>query len=440
MSDQFHFEEGTALGLVTNTLNPRDRNQAVRHLLAGCVSCRELIRRTVFRTEEMSGGLSGELLGQLSEMSLMTTQLIHTLDEAMGRLLWPDIERVTPIQRLAMVKRDRRYHTYGVFQAALRAVRKWSKRNPQEAVELAYIALALAELADPEVRLADELRFDWRANALVSLAHAQKSAGEFHASQSALDLADTYLACGTQDPMDRAMFFVAKGGLFYDLGRFEEAVEILNRALPLFRRLKDCNGAGKILLQQAAVLQYIDPARGLDVVEEGLALIDLEREPRAEWAGRHTQAFCHNELGEPEEAESIFQTYRYLSDRFPDFEVQGTREWLYARICIRLGRTAEAEHRFRKLQSEYLEQGFRQEAVLTSIELAELLVSQQRTGEALYITQELFPILQAWGLHRDTLALIALLIESLQRDTLKASLFREVTVQLRRNWYLNIAA
>jgi tetratricopeptide (TPR) repeat protein len=439
MTDEWHLDEGAAVGLVVNGLTVQERRRAVRHLLAGCGSCRELVRKAAFESKELEGP-GTELFGRLDEARLITSELIHTFDDAMGPLLWAKVEQAPPAQRLRVVKRERRYHTYSVFQAALQAVRKRAARDPQAAVELAHVALALAELADPEVSLAAELRFDWRANALVSLAHAQKTAGDFRAAQSVLDLADTYLSCGTQDPVDRAMFFVGKAGLFYDLGRFEEAVEILDRAASLFRRVEDRNGAGKALIQQAAVLQYINPARGLDVVEEGLAMIDLDAEPRAEWAGRHAQAYCCNELEEPEEAEGILETYRYLSNRFPDFEVQGSREWLHARVCARLDRTAEAEHRFREVRSGYLERGFRQEAVLTSVDLAELVAHQGRTGEALHIAQELFPILQAWGLHRDTLTLMAFLAENLQRDAVKADLFfREVTEQLRRTWHQNVA-
>src|SRR4029077_927520 len=119
----------------------------------------------------------------------------------------------------------------------------------------------------------DELRFDWRGNALLALSYAQKMAGEFRAGGASLELADTYLTCGTQDPIERAMLIIGQGGLFSDLGRFEEAVEVLDRAFALFRRVEDRNGAGKVRLQQGAVLQYIDPARGLELVEEGLAMI-----------------------------------------------------------------------------------------------------------------------------------------------------------------------
>lgn len=438
MTDALHFDERMALGLVTNTLSSQDRNRAIRHLLRGCQSCRERVRNAAFAAEGVEEHY-GELLGGLGKMSLVTTQLLKSLDGPMGRLLWPPLERASSDRRLAIAKGDPRYHAYGVFQAALRAVRKRSKQDPREAVELAHLALALAELADPEVGPADELRFDWRAYALVCLAGAQKAAGDFRAAQSALDLADSYLSWGTQDPVDRAMFFIGKGGLFHDLGRFEDSVEILDRAFTLFRRVGDHNGAGKVRLQQAAVLQLIDPERGLAIVEEGLAMIDLKAEPRAEWAGRHTQAHCYNELGEPEEAGSILQTYRYLSNQFPDFEVQGSREWLCAKVCIRLGRLAEAEQRLRRVQADYLERGFRQEAVLTSVDLVELLASERRTGEALSIAQELFPILQAWGLHRDTLALVSLVTEALEKETLEVGVFREVALQLRRKWYLNAA-
>ena len=100
MREDWHLDEGTALGLVTGRLDVRERNQAVRHLLAGCESCREMVRQISFASEGMEG-VGAELFDQLGEMSLMTSQIIRTLDDAMGRLLWADIERI-PFSRLAV--------------------------------------------------------------------------------------------------------------------------------------------------------------------------------------------------------------------------------------------------------------------------------------------------------------------------------------------------
>jgi hypothetical protein len=91
----------------------------------------------------------------------------------------------------------------------------------------------------------------------------------------------------------------------------------------------------------------------------------------------------------------------------------------------------------REVRDRYLAADFRLEAVLSTVELIELVASQERTGEALDLAREVLPILRSWRLHRDVIALVTLLAEHLQRKTAEAGLYKEVTDRLRRSWHLN---
>jgi len=431
-----HLEAGVLAGFTTNSLSGEDYKRAVQHLLTGCKVCRERIRQA------LSGNPDAGESGSSVTGKILMESLLATMDRAAGRLLWAELERMPAARRRPAVKRDGRFHTLGVFEAALRAARRSAKDDPREAVTRAELALVLAELADAGVGLIDELRFDWRSSALVALAYARQAGGEFRAAQAALDLAEGYLANGTGDPVERGMFWVGKAELMAELGQFEKSVELLNRAAARFHRVGDSNRQGKTLIQQGAVLQHLDLERALKAVEAGLTMIDLEREPRAELAGRHTQAYCYNQLGEPDEAEGILDTYRYLAGRYPEFGIQASLQWLRASICLRKGQAEEGERRLREVRARYLEhgRGYGLEAVLTSIDLAELLVGQRRTGQAVLVALEIFPILEVWGLHRDTLALVAMLAEHLQAREVEIDLLRETAVKLRRSWHLNRTA
>jgi tetratricopeptide (TPR) repeat protein len=405
-----HLEAWAVAGFATNSLNGEDRKRAVRHLLTGCQVCRERIRQA------LSGAPEAGEYGPLAKGKILMDSLIATMDRAVGRLLWAELERMPAARRRSAVKQDRRFHTLGVFEATLRAARMSCKDDPCEGAARAELALVLAELADADIGPIDELRFDWRSSALVALACARQAGGDFQRAQGALDLAEGYLDNGTGDSVERGMFWVRKAELMAELGQFEKSVELLNRAASRFRRVGETNRQGKTLIQQAAVLQHLDLERALKTVEAGLAMIDLEQEPRAELAGRHTQAYCYNQLGEPDEAEGILDTYHYLAVQYPEFGVQASLERLRAGICLRKGQAEEGERRLRDVRAQYLEhgRGYGLEAVLTSIDLAEFLAGQQRIGEAIFVASEIFPILKAWGLHRDTLALVAMLAEHLQ--------------------------
>lgn len=84
-----------------------------------------------------------------------------------------------------------------------------------------------------------------------------------------------------------------------------------------------------------------------------------------------------------------------------------------------------------------MDRGFRFEAVLSAIDLAELMVEDDRMGEALYLVSEILPVLRAWGLHRDSLAVVALLQEKLETSAIERGIFRILEDQIRRTWHQN---
>lgn len=434
MGGQWHFDELQASGLVANTLTVSDRNRMVRHLLEGCESCRARV------AEALSAKRSAPHAGLHpvpAEPLAVEPVAVRSGDDAAGRLAWSEIERLPVAERLAALKADSRFHQYSVFKAALEAARREAQREPRVAVEAAHLAVSLAELADPEIQPNHPLRFDWRGEALLALAHAKRTAGDFAGARSALNLAEDCLQQGTEDETDLAMLEVQRARLSTDLGQFERAVDQLGAAAALFRRSGNRSALGKVLLHEAVILRQLEPAQALELAEEGSLLIHRGSEPRAELSSLYTRAYCHNELGNPDEAERLLESSRFLLARFEDAATRTSLEWLAARIRARQGRTAEAERRLREVRNRYLQSDFRLEAVLSTVELIELVASQSRTAEALDLAREVLPILRSWGLHRDVIALMTLLVEHLQQKTAEAGLYKEVAERLRRTWHLN---
>jgi tetratricopeptide (TPR) repeat protein len=386
----------------------------------------------------MASGPTPELFAGVSELGAALAETEHHLAAGFGMLLWTELGRLPSGKRLDEVRKSPRFQTWGVFRAVLRDCREQVKKSPRQAVHAAELAILLAELADSaKVEISDPLRFDWRAEALVALARARQSLGEFEAAQAALDLASSFLDSGTEDYLDRAEWCVQQGALFSDLGEFERAVDALHHAASFYRLAGDDNAVAKVRLHEAMILRNSEPSRALLIAEDALCSLDLEQEHRAELSGRYTMAYCHAELGDWEEAEGILSTYQYLIATFPDFATQASFDWLRGSIAARAGRTAEAEHRLRQVQGSYLERGYRLEAVLCSVDLIEFLTADGRRGEAIYMASQILPILQAWKLNRDTIALINWIKEELERSQVEREVFREVAGRLRRSWYRN---
>jgi tetratricopeptide (TPR) repeat protein len=428
----YHLDETMAAGLVANKLSGLERSRAVRHLLAGCEDCRQRVR-SIF---EMSRWMPAEVLDPLAEIGTMLSAATLDLDLINGELLWRDIERRKPKERMAFLRSSPGHQTYGTFRAGLAACRKLAQARPSEAVEVAQLLLTLAELIVLPLRDPQPLRNDIRSDAALALSQAHRSGGDFRAAESALDMAEAFLALGTEDEVDRAMFYVQKGGLLADLGLFEESLATLDNAAALFRFAEDRNNVGKVLLHQAVILRHMDPERAFLLAEDGLTMIDIERETRAELSAHWTMAYCQAEMGETDEAESILSTYRYLIEQQDEY-VRVIFDLLTSRVRYRQNRRAEAEHMLRRVHEWYLERGFRFEAVLSAIDLAELMVEDDRMGEALYLVSEILPVLRAWGLHRDSLAVIGLLQEKLETAAIEEGIFRTLADQIRRTWHRN---
>jgi tetratricopeptide (TPR) repeat protein len=371
-----------------------------------------------------------------SEVRTLLSVAALEVDRLNGTLLWGDIERRQPEDRLGFLRSSPRHQTFGVFQAGLTACRRLSQRRPDEAVGMAQLLLLLVERIDLMVTDPQPLRNDLRAEAALALVQAKRAAADFQGAESALGMAEGFLAAGTQDRIDRALFCLQEGSLLADLGHFEEAIAALDTAAALFRRAGDRNRLGKVRLHQALILRHVDPARALTLAEEGLTLLDLEKESRAEASAHYTMAYCQAELGEADEADSILATYQYLIAQQEE-SVRTSFEWLKARIRFRQSRRAEGEQILRTVHEWYLERSFRFEAVLTAIDLAEMLVEDDRMGEAVYWIAEILPILDAWGLHRDSLAVVILLREGLEAKALESGAFQVIADQIRRTWHRN---
>jgi tetratricopeptide (TPR) repeat protein len=429
---EYHLDESLAVRLISNKLAAIDRSRAVRHLLTGCARCRDTVRN-IFEIGEWT---SPAIFAQLGEIGAFLSSTNRDLDLVEGELLWQAvIERAPKRQRLELLRRPA-LQTFGVFKAGLAACQKLARTSPNEAVELAEDLVMVVDYVESNRAIPTDLRFDWRADAALTLTRVKRTVGDFRGARAALDKAEAFLALGTQDEVDRAAYFVERGSLQAELGDFEESIETLDRAASLFRFAGDRNSAGKVLLAQAVILRSLDPQKALLLAEEGLTQIDHETETRAELSAHWTMAYCQAELGDAAEAESILATYQYLIEQQDDY-VQVIFNLLEARIRYRQANRAVAEQILRGVTDWFLDKGFRLDAVLSTVDLVELLVDDDRIGEALYLVDQVLPVLHAWGLHRDTLAVVSLIREKLETAAIEEGMIGTLAVQLRRTWHKN---
>ncbi len=449
----WHLNEEIASELVKDRLATGVRQKAVRHLLSGCAKCSHLLRATL-------RGRPQELPAYERAVGLAIWRAAAQVDDVVGEALWGEVERLPRKRRADYLRKSEDHRTAGVFNAGARAVRQKLQEDRRKALDLAEVLVVLAEYLDLNNPTRQELRYDRRAEAALVLSQARLKTGNFAGAQAALEEAEAFLELGTGSLHEKAMGLVQRANLLGERGEFEQAVAVLDRTIPIFRRLGDQHSEGRVLLHQGEILRLIDPERGLVAAEHGLTIID-KSDKRAELSAQFTLAYCQNELGEAAEAESILDTYRYLIQQFAEPAVQLAVEWLYAKIRLSEARlpaagratgegvaprpspaalVAEAEQRLRWVQGEYLALNAPQESVLVTIDLVDLLVAEGRTGEGLYLVDEVVPVLRDLGLNRDYIALVLRVNEALAQESIKADTLRTIGLQLRRSWHLNETA
>jgi len=347
---------------------------------------------------------------------------------------WESLRTLRPERRLFLLRNDPGLQTWGLFEKILEEAKRIVRNDPLQSVDLAHLALSLTELLDGDAYGIERIK-DFQAGAQINLANAKRIASDFRGARQALQAAAELLKEGTGDPMERINWLFIDASIKTDLGDFEEAEKVLRKAKKLARRLNDRHLQGRIAIKHSNFLGFLDPGESLRLAEEGLALIDKDREPALELTGRHLTAFWANELGQPEEAEAILSTYAYLYRRFNDVFWRGRVLNLRANIARTEDDLLRAEGLFRDLVDLYQEHGFEFDLALAALDLAEVLTILGRCQEAEEILSAVYPILETWNIHVDVLRAWLLLRENVQMGHAAGEAFRELAMTLRRKWH-----
>jgi tetratricopeptide (TPR) repeat protein len=149
--------------------------------------------------------------------------------------LWFLLESHTPARRAILIRNDRRFQTWGLFECLRERALALMDREPAAALQSAELALATAQSLYPALYGAERVH-DFQAEALIALAQTRRIAGDLAGAETALEQARTVLAMGNGDLLEKAELESTRAALLRDLGRPEEAEEAGRRALRLARR------------------------------------------------------------------------------------------------------------------------------------------------------------------------------------------------------------
>lgn len=391
-----HLSDSDVEGFLSGSLTRDDLRRATRHLLSGCGDCRARL------TTAMSAGRLWSLgkaepddvydacidrarkavrrlepkLKKDKERLQRGLDLLH--ERWFGQLTWPERRSFWDmhVEIFLQLSFEERY------------------RNPTKMVEYAQTAQQIADRPE-RARYGEALHKDLRARAWAELGNAWRVDEYFGKAEASLETARSLAEEGTGDPLLAVRIDDIEASLRKDQRRFDEAVALLERVYRAYLRLGECHLAGRALMSKGITLEVAgQPLKAIEAHRKGLELMDPERDPKLVATTQHgllnalVAAEKYNEAGR-----LLLQSG--LRQKFADDPLNLLRlRWVEAKILAGHARLENAEEAFRTVYWGFHQRGLHYVAAVAGLELAEVLLRQDKQTEAHALAVDLYNTFQ----------------------------------------------
>jgi tetratricopeptide (TPR) repeat protein len=414
------------------------RRHVLGHLVAGCPGCRARVRharRLAFRLVPPASRLY-DYDAAIGRALLRADALWrHELaEQRAGAALWAAVRQLPPGWRSIRLLNSPRHHTAGVLLALLDDYREAERTNLAEALDLAALALALAERLAPDWTGAARLA-DLRTTALVHAANAHRLAGSNRRATSLLVRAARTQQQGSGEPLLEADLLTAAGRLWQARRHFERAAQTFAAAEDIYRKIGDAHGVAGSLVARARAIGHHHPRQGIRLIRRALPDLDAGLDPQLELAAHHHLAWYLHDAGQIWDAQVELRASAglYLRDG-GNALASLERAWLRGRIARSLLEFDEARRAYGLARSGFEDLGVEAQLTLVAIDRAELEVAQgELTGAAALLADTLARVIR-WGVSRGTLTILYQLRESVLTRRCRRASFRQAALAVRSRW------
>lgn len=312
-----------------------------------------------------------------------------------------------------------------------RARQVWSG-DPPAAVELAEMAVAVADRLDTRY-YGIEVVENVRALARAHLGNAHRIASDLRRSEEELRTAEEHYRLAGDDAYTEAQLLSFKASLRNSQGRFQEAADLLDQAIAIYREARDRHLEGKALIQKGTALGYAGKFKqAVRLVRRGLSRINLLEEPQLLVAARHNLIWYLEERGQHQEALTALEETRSLYQELGEPSHRVRLRWLEGKIFRGLGRLDEAETALREARDAFIERGIGFDAALVSLDLAVVYTRRGDTGEMKRLAVEMIPIFESRDVHQEALAALLVFRQAAEAEGVTLGLLERMAAYLQR--------
>jgi tetratricopeptide (TPR) repeat protein len=430
----WHPDRG-ALERYLGGISPDGESRALQRHLAVCPECEERLlglltppSPAATAPEEESHGVIRLLLDDQREaVASLRGRLAAERAAAPG--LWRELGG-DPEELGRRIWQDSRLQTWGFFEFLVDRAYGLIQEDTRGTEILLRLAVDAAELLVPE-RYGAGAREAAKARAWTWLANILRVQGHFQQAETAFQTAELYLSRSWLDPLDEALLLELRGALRRGQRRFEEAVELLDAAIAIYREVNEPHLQGRALSIQGLALQYMgDHAAAADRFRRSLFLADGVREPRLLVSSQYNLISCLQEAGQAAEAAELIPDARRMMEQVGKPADLLRLRWAEGRIDGSRGRLDRAGEILREVRQTFLDGGLTFDAALVSLDLAMVYLRQRRSEETRRLAAETIPVFQSREVHREALAALIVFQQAAELDELTAGLIEEITAYL----------
>lgn len=346
--------------------------------------------------------------------------------------LWARLLRYRVSARRAVVQESPEFRSWALCELLCFESEKTAAGDSARAMELAELALWIAELVTGEERWRSCLQsYSW-----AFLGNARRVRGNLPSAEEAFALSNRLWQAGggaASCVIDQSRRMDLEASLRREQRRLPEALALLDRAL---EAAGTDEAKGRILIKKSKTLEELgDPAGAVAALREATPLVERQADPRLLLCVHFNLLVNLCLLGRHAEAAPLAPEVRELVEHLGnDLDLLRLR-WLEGRIAFGLDRIGEAGEALRQVRNAFAARGIAYDAALATLELSVIYLEEGRTAEVRTLAREMTPVFRAQGVHREALAALQVFCDAAEREEATAELARRVLDYLLRGRY-----
>jgi tetratricopeptide (TPR) repeat protein len=235
------------------------------------------------------------------------------------------------------------------------------------------------------------------------------------------------------EPSLEGRYLDVEASLWMDQRQLGDALTLLDRLHRHYITVGETHLAGRTLISKGIALHRDErPKEAVAAIREGLDRLDPERDPELYQSAKHNLLNALTDAGEFLEASEFFlQTG--LGQAFAEDPLNRLKlRWVEGQIFAGLGKLQRAETIFSDVKVEFIIRDREYLAAMVDLDLAAVLLRQNKVTEAEGVAEEALQIFEDLGVAREALRAVQTLREACRRRVATVGLVQEVISFLKR--------